>query len=166
MEQDLPPSRRSVVRVGAAAALGIAGAGTLAACGGGDSPGTAATTAGPSPAASAAGTSPAATPSGTASGPSEAALAALEDVPVGQAVRVEGPSGTVIVAQPAAGSVVAFDARCPHQGCKVNVDNTTLACPCHGSRFELATGKVLNGPATEDLSPIAVRVQGTSIVPA
>jgi 3-phenylpropionate/trans-cinnamate dioxygenase ferredoxin subunit len=26
---------------------------------------------------------------------------------------------------------------------------TTIMCQCHGSRFDIATGAVVNGPATE-----------------
>ncbi len=163
MEQDLTPSRRSVVTAGAAAALGVVGAGTLAACGGSGGSGTAATTPAAAPSATVSASGGATDPGGAVP---EAALASLDDIPVGQALSVEGPSGTVIIAQPTAGEVVAFDARCTHQGCKVAVAGATLNCPCHGSKFETTTGKVLNGPATEDLAPVAVRVQGTAIVPA
>ena len=30
-------------------------------------------------------------------------------------------------------------------------------CQCHGSRFDLATGAVINGPATEPLNRYAVQ---------
>jgi 3-phenylpropionate/trans-cinnamate dioxygenase ferredoxin component len=29
---------------------------------------------------------------------------------------------------------------------------TTIMCQCHGSRFDISTGAVINGPATEPLS--------------
>ena len=46
-------------------------------------------------------------------------------------------------------------AVCPHLNCIVawNHSEKTWDCPCHGSRFD-RLGKVLNGPATSDLSPI------------
>jgi Rieske Fe-S protein len=46
-------------------------------------------------------------------------------------------------------------AVCPHLKCIVAWDSIehTWNCPCHGSRFN-AYGKVLNGPANSDLSPI------------
>ena len=46
-------------------------------------------------------------------------------------------------------------AVCPHLKCIVAWDSIehTWNCPCHGSRFD-AYGKVLNGPANGDLSPI------------
>lgn len=43
--------------------------------------------------------------------------------------------------------------RCPHLGCalKWNSQERSWDCPCHGSRFS-ETGKLLNDPATDDLS--------------
>jgi 3-phenylpropionate/trans-cinnamate dioxygenase ferredoxin component len=41
------------------------------------------------------------------------------------------------------------DAPCPLSGGLLT--GTTLMCQCHGSRFDITTGAVLNGPATEPL---------------
>jgi glycine/D-amino acid oxidase-like deaminating enzyme/nitrite reductase/ring-hydroxylating ferredoxin subunit len=53
------------------------------------------------------------------------------------------------------GTVHRRSAVCPHLKCIVAWDSIerTWNCPCHGSRFD-AYGKVLNGPANSDLSPI------------
>ena len=40
---------------------------------------------------------------------------------------------------------------CAHLGCSLasgHLEDRSIVCPCHGSRFALADGKVLNGPAT------------------
>jgi glycine/D-amino acid oxidase-like deaminating enzyme/nitrite reductase/ring-hydroxylating ferredoxin subunit len=49
-------------------------------------------------------------------------------------------------------------AVCPHLKCIVAWDSIEHSwnCPCHGSRFN-AYGKVLNGPAKADLSPIEMQ---------
>ncbi len=162
MQQDPTPTRRSVVTAGSAAALGVVATGALAACGGADS--STGATATPSTTSSSAAPSASASASGSAGEVAEAALAELADVPVGGAIALEAAGGALIVAQPTAGNVVAYSAVCPHQGCAVAPRQDRLVCPCHGSAFEAATGKVLNGPATKDLTPVTVRVQGTSIV--
>ena len=41
-----------------------------------------------------------------------------------------------------------FSNKCTHAGCRINHEsNGQLVCPCHGSRYDAKTGKVLQGPA-------------------
>jgi len=40
--------------------------------------------------------------------------------------------------------------ECTHKMCDVRPNARSLKCPCHGSQFDHA-GKVINGPAEEDL---------------
>lgn len=158
---DVPvPTRRSFV---CAALLGAVGAGTLAACSSDAPPPTSGTRA---PATTAAGSVPASSPAAGGSSVAESSLAALSDVPVGGAITVEGTEGPVVIAQPTAGTVVGFNARCPHQGTPVRPSGDLLQCPNHGSTFEVATGKVLKGPAVSDLVPFAVKIDGDTIIPA
>ena len=44
------------------------------------------------------------------------------------------------------------------------VTNATIRCPCHGSRFAITDGTVVNGPADRALTPRPIRVQGDSII--
>lgn len=39
---------------------------------------------------------------------------------------------------------------CTHRGCELTIGGGVYSCPCHGSEFSM-TGKVLEGPADEDL---------------
>jgi 3-phenylpropionate/trans-cinnamate dioxygenase ferredoxin component len=40
---------------------------------------------------------------------------------------------------------------------------TTIMCQCHGSRFDITTGAVINGPATEPLNRYEVQEVDGSI---
>ena len=92
-------------------------------------------------------------------GPQVAALAAVDDIPVGGALVVEdGPGGKpVVLARPRRGTVVAFSAVCTHQGCTVLAEQSGIRCPCHGSTYDL-TGANTGGPAPSPLPKIEVTV--------
>ncbi len=96
-------------------------------------------------------------PKGHASG---TLLGPAKDVPVGNAATFTIPTtgDPGIIVQPSAGQFVAYDAVCPHAGCTVNyyAANHVLACPCHGSQFELNSGAVMNGPAPHGLAKLTV----------
>jgi len=145
-------------------AAGAAGAGAvvLAACGSSDKtkPSAAARTEPSTPAAS-----PAAPAARAARGAAKP-LAKVADIPVGSAVAAAGPNGeSWILAQPAAGTVVAFSARCTHMGCTVAPAGKTLDCPCHGSSYAAGTGQVLQGPAARPLAKVDVHVVAGDVMP-
>jgi Rieske Fe-S protein len=71
----------------------------------------------------------------------------------------------IVITQPRAGSFAAFTAVCTHAGCIVSsVTGGTINCPCHGSRFSIANGSVVNGPAISPLAPVSIKVRGASII--
>lgn len=56
----------------------------------------------------------------------------------------------------------AFDdlCTCARQACPLSgglLTGTTIMCQCHGSRFDITTGAVINGPAIEALHVYEVR---------
>ncbi len=96
---------------------------------------------------------------------SNGGLVAVADVPVGGAVGAKDAAGKpIIVAQPTAGTFVAFTATCTHKGCTVAPAGKELKCPCHGSVYDAFTGKNLSGPAPSPLAAVPVKVSGTEVV--
>ena len=60
------------------------------------------------------------------------------------------------------GDLHAFDDTCTHQQCSLaegELDDTTVECPCHGSRFNVTTGEAVGGPATDPVDIFEVREQ-------
>jgi Rieske Fe-S protein len=92
------------------------------------------------------------------------ALVTLAELPLEGGYLVELDGRRVVITQPAAGTVAAFDATCPHAGCTVRPTDDGLGCPCHGSAFDPATGDVLQGPAASPLTPVGVAVRGDDVV--
>jgi Rieske Fe-S protein len=139
--------RRTVLKATCAGCAGLA----LAACGGGDSTDEAA----PSPATSP-GTSSPTSPDGP--------LVKLADIKVGNAVATDG--GRVLVTRTGESTAVAFNSTCTHMGCTVEAAGKKLACPCHGSVYDAATAKVLEGPAPAPLRSVPVVVRDGSVFKA
>jgi cytochrome b6-f complex iron-sulfur subunit len=62
----------------------------------------------------------------------------------------------------ASGGVYALSAVCTHLGCITRFlsDEKCIACPCHGSRFDLE-GNVIHGPAPRPLQWLEMQVDAT-----
>jgi len=70
----------------------------------------------------------------------------------------------VVVTQPDRGQFKAFTATCTHQGCIVGtVKDGLIICPCHGSRYSITDGSVVQGPAPSPLAELAIDVTGGKI---
>jgi Rieske Fe-S protein len=156
-------SRRAFV----AGAAGVAAAGMagLADCGGsgdsGASPTSEATTA--ATATGPATSGPAVSSPTTSTTVSGETLGKSADIPVGGGTVYADKS--VVVTQPAAGTFKGFTAICTHRQCTVgSVSGGTINCPCHGSKYSITDGSVVNGPATSPRAAPKVGVSGDSIV--
>lgn len=82
----------------------------------------------------------------------------LSDVPPGSALLV----GNVAVFN-VDGELCATQNECTHRQGPLNegeLDGSTVTCPLHGSQFDVSTGAVLRGPATEPLKTYTVLVEG------
>ena len=94
-------------------------------------------------------------------------VAVLDDLSPGKLVVVKLQGREVCLVR-SGGSVVALSAICTHQGCNLGddgeVDGNELECACHGSRFELATGRVTSGPARQPLQRYEVKTEGRDVL--
>src|SRR4029077_675637 len=62
-----------------------------------------------------------------------------------------------------AGGFCATQAKCTHRGGPLNegkLDGSTVTCPWHGTQYNVCTGAVLRGPATEPVKTYRVIVEG------
>jgi Rieske Fe-S protein len=167
------PRRRTLLSyAGAACAAALTGCTTYNANSGGINGGQAAQSSS-APAAAAGGSSAAAGGSAGAAGGSSGAAASGAAVVLARTAEIPVGGGKIladkkiVITEPQSGTFKAFTAVCTHQGCIVNsVSGGTINCPCHGSKFSIANGSVVNGPAPSPLAPVNIEVQGTSIVQA
>ena len=75
-------------------------------------------------------------------------------------------SGKDILIARANGRFYALGNRCTHEGCRLSngrIRVGRIRCPCHGSIFDPATGKVLQGPAERPLSVYHIKVENGQI---
>ena len=97
-----------------------------------------------------------------ASAPANTVLGKTEEIPVGGG-KIFAPA-QVVVTQPTKGTFKAFSSICTHQQCPVaSVADGTINCDCHGSKYAIATGAVVDGPAPRPLPPKQITVSGDSI---
>jgi Rieske Fe-S protein len=100
---------------------------------------------------------------GSAGGSASSVLATTAEIPVGGGKVLTAQK--IVITQPQTGTFHAFTAICTHLGCIVNsVSGGTINCPCHGSRYSIVNGSVVNGPAPLPLAAVSIKVEGTSIV--
>jgi Rieske Fe-S protein len=139
----LPISRRTVIMNTGLAAAALAG---LASC----------TNYSTAPASQ-----PSAPASGAASGSGGPVTVNEAEIPVGSGKIF--PDAQTVITQPKKGEFKAFSAICTHQGCLVDSITTTINCPCHGSKYSIADGSVVNPPAPQPLPPKTIKVSGKTL---
>jgi Rieske Fe-S protein len=164
-----PVDRTRLTRRRTLSGVAVAGVGVpfLAACGDDGSDGGTASDPTPTPTSEAASPSESASASESASESAEApaadALTQVADVPEGGGQILTDEQ--LVVTQPASGEFKCFTAVCTHQGCIVSsVEDGTINCSCHGSKFSIEDGSVTAGPATSPLDEVAVSVDGGAVV--
>ncbi len=95
-----------------------------------------------------------------------AAIVKVADFPVGSTMPFTANDGNPAILFRTKAGVFAYSAICTHQGCTVAYDalSHALNCPCHGAKYDSATGAVLAGPAPTPLPKIGVQISGANIV--
>jgi nitrite reductase/ring-hydroxylating ferredoxin subunit len=87
------------------------------------------------------------------------AAASADDVPEGEPTGVTVGEVPVLLVR-SGGEVRAMHDRCSHRGCLLSegeLDDGSIVCGCHGSRFRLEDGSVELGPATTPQPSYEVR---------
>jgi len=93
------------------------------------------------------------------------AVARAEEIPAGEMRSFQVGGDDVAVAN-VDGAFHAFGDTCTHAGCSLaegDLEGTTVTCRCHGSEFDVTSGEVLAGPATEPVDAYEVRTEGGHI---
>jgi 3-phenylpropionate/trans-cinnamate dioxygenase ferredoxin subunit len=95
-------------------------------------------------------------------------------LPVGRAadiqegeMRVVDVAGTKVTLTRIEGRLHAFDDTCTHAGCSLadgELEGKVVTCPCHGSRFDVTSGAVLNGPARRPVRSRVVTTAGDDVL--
>jgi nitrite reductase/ring-hydroxylating ferredoxin subunit len=96
----------------------------------------------------------------------EVKVALKADLPIGKMMGIEN-SGQKIVVANVSGAYYAVGNICTHRGCKLSegtLNGEKVQCPCHGSTFDITTGAVIKGPASNPERSFKVRVDGDAIL--
>ena len=93
----------------------------------------------------------------------ETNLGALSQVPPGEGRNFRIGAFRVAIFHTRRGEVFATEAECPHRlGPLADglIGGSTLVCPLHGWKFELATGQTANGECGLTMYPVTVSPTG------
>ncbi len=104
---------------------------------------------------------------GAATPATAAAVARVDELPVGGAKTFTYPTGSTprLLVRTGPRDFVAYDQQCTHLQCPVvpAVADGKLHCPCHNGWFDLATGRPLAGPPRRALPRITLEVRGGTV---
>jgi len=88
-------------------------------------------------------------------------VCAVDEIAVNQPMRVVLDGKPIAVVKDSGGEVHAIGDTCTHGDISLSegfVEDDTLECWAHGSKFSLATGEALNLPAYEPVPVYAVEI--------
>jgi len=89
----------------------------------------------------------------------------VSEIPEGK-MKIVKVGGVEAFVANVGGSFYALPNKCTHVGGPLGrgeLSGKIVQCPWHGSRFDVTTGAVVNGPAQRPELPLAVKIDGSSI---
>ena len=93
-------------------------------------------------------------------------VAKVGELAAGEMKLVEAGARAIVLLN-VEGELYALDNECTHAGCDLadgDLEGNILECPCHGSKFNVATGAVENPPAEEPVPTYAVSIDGDNVL--
>ena len=93
-------------------------------------------------------------------------VAELDEIDEGQLIAVEVDGEPICLAR-VDGQVCAFTDNCTHISGPLSegeLEGDVLTCPWHGAQFNVRTGKVVRGPARQDIQTYPIKMDGKSIL--
>lgn len=93
-------------------------------------------------------------------------IASTTDIENGAMKTFEIDGKKVAIAQ-LDGEYFAIADTCSHAQCSLGegfLDGKRVICPCHGSTFDVSSGKVLSLPATVNVASYPLKVEGNDIL--
>lgn len=94
-------------------------------------------------------------------------VAKISEIPDGQIKKVEVNDQEVALIN-LDGDIFAVSDVCTHEACSISeygqIDAEDVECGCHGSKFDIKTGQVIQPPALDPLPTYEVKVEGDDIL--
>lgn len=94
-------------------------------------------------------------------------VASAKELPSGRMIGALIDNTKVLVAN-MDGTYYALGDVCTHRGCRLSggmlKENGIVECPCHGSNFDVKTGRVTKGPATAPERVFQVKVEEDNVL--
>ena len=90
----------------------------------------------------------------------------LADLPEVGAVQASFDGRLVAIARDSSGEVHAFDDTCTHANVSLSegdLDDGTIECWLHGSRFDMTSGEPTGLPATQPIAIHTVKIEGEDV---
>jgi len=92
-------------------------------------------------------------------------VASKEDLTLGKMLGLT-VSGKGVLIVNVDGKYYSMADECTHMGCKLSegeLNKGIIECPCHYARFDVKTGKIVQGPAKVPASIFQVKSEGDTI---